>query len=174
MKNQVWHIVWNTHGIRPPQHGRGDWARLSTFYSPIIAQGSVVVSHALQSRYSGHVSESVLLSEAELAQLCEWLLELTKEDGDRVAGGHQVLAAAFSPTQAHIFFYCDRESLSQVVGRLKSRLAALMLFSDQRRMKKRNIWSRGFWTAEILEDNVVARVRTFVLGLEGTVCGNLS
>jgi hypothetical protein len=171
MNNPVWNVVWSTHGTWPPQDSRGDWARLSEFYSPLTAAGSVAVSRPLPLRYSRQASEAVVLSQKEFTDLCKWLLELTNDDGDRVAGGHHVLAATFLPTQAYVLFQCERAALAQVVGRLKSRLAALLLIDEQRISKKRKIWSSGFWQAEILEDNAIAQAKAFVEGLQGTNCG---
>jgi hypothetical protein len=157
-----------------PQDSRGDWARLADFYAPLIAARSVTVSGPVQSRYSSDMSNSLMLSQAELASLCGWLLKLTNAGGDNVAGGHSVLAATFQPEQAHVLFECDRDSLSQVVGRLKSRLATLVLFDEKRVASERKIWGGGFWFAEVLEDGATTKVKEFIYNLDGAVCSGVS
>jgi hypothetical protein len=91
---------------------------------------------------------------------------MTREGGDRVAGGHPVIAAAFLPTQAHVLCQCNWASLDQVVGRLKSRLATLLLFEPHWSENDKRIWGRGFWTARILDYRLIDLAKRFIEGLE--------
>lgn len=162
MDRQLWHVVWTTFGERPPHDRRGDWTELSELYRPLVAAGLAATSRPLQARYLEQPSNALFLSQEDATQLREWLLQLTSDGGDRVAGGHPVSAAAFRPMQAHILFHCARDKLGQVVGRIKSRLAALLLFESRWSNKGRRIWAKGFWAAELLNDDVGRKVKTFI------------
>ena len=162
MHRQLWHIVWTTFGDWPPDDQRGDWSGLSVFYSPLIDAGLVVTSRPLRARYLAQPCDAIVLSNQDEMQLRAWLLQLTSHDGDRVAGGHQISAAAFHPTQAHMLFRCERDRLSQVVGRIKSRLAALLLFEPRWSKRGRRIWAKGFWAAELLDDDTGQKAKTFI------------
>jgi len=120
------------------------------------------MSRPLQPQYFGHLSGATILSCDDIARLQEWLSKLTGEGGDRVAGGHPVLAASFLPTQAHVLIRCNRDALNQVIGRIKSRLATLLLFEPQWSQRGRRIWARGFWAAEISSDDVGDQVKKFI------------
>lgn len=162
MKQQLWHIIWTTFGAWPPHDQRGDWTGLSEFYTPLLDAGLVATSRRLRSRYLGQPSNAIVLSREDETQLRKWLLQLTNNGGDRVAGGHLVSAAAFRPMQAQMLFHCERDHLRQVVGRLKSRLAALLLFEPRWSNAGRRIWAKGFWAAELLDDEVGPKAKKFI------------
>ncbi len=163
MRSEAWHIVWTTRGGRLPGDPEGNWARLAEFYGPLMATGLVTsVSSGLQPQYRARaVGERSLLRD-DAADLHRWLLELTKEEGDRIAGGNRVLAAAFLPDQAHVLMECDRDRVRQVVGRLKSRLATLLLFQPRWANAGRHIWGSRFWQAEIAQPELRAQVARFI------------
>lgn len=140
----IWHVVWTTKGVWTPQDSRGDWARLAELYESLVAEKSVAPLHPLHSRYAAQTSPLVTLSSEDAIALLEWLQQLTTESGDRVARGHPVRTAVFMPTQVHLMLRCRFASLNQVVGRIKSRLATLLLFEARWKNKARVIWSRGF------------------------------
>ncbi len=166
MQNEAWHIVWTTRGGRLPGDPEGNWARLAEFYSPLMATGLVrSVSSGFQGQYRGRAVGERLLARDDAADLHRWLLELTKEDGDRIAGGIRVLAAAFLPDQAHVLMECDQGRVSQVVGRLKSRLATLLLFQPRWANQGRHIWGSRFWQAEIAQPELRAQVARFIAAL---------
>lgn len=162
MDRQLWHVVWTTFGEWPPHDQRGDWAELSDFYTPLVAAGSAAVSRPLRARYQEKPRDAIVLSQEDATQLREWLLQLTRDGGDRVAGGHPVSAAAFRPTQAHMLLRCQRDRLSQVVGRTKSRLAALLLSERRWSKRARRVWAKGFWAAEVLNDDVGGKAQNFI------------
>lgn len=164
---QLWHVVWTTFGEWPPHDERGDWAPLAEFYSPTIAAGLVMPFGPLQSRYAGQSRGAVTLSKEDATSLHEWLLKLTSEGGDRTAGGQPVLAAAFMPMQANVLLRCRRDRLRQVVGRIKSRLATLLLFEPRWSNSGRHIWGKGFWAAEILDDDIARQAKGFIEALSG-------
>lgn len=162
MAQQSWHVVWNTLGEWPPHDVRGDWSELAAFYAPLVAAGQVAPSSQLKSKYTSELREAVLLSQDDAADLRAWLAELTDDVGDRVAGGHALLAAAMKSTRVHVLLRCERDKLSQVVGRLKSRLAGLLLQRPRWSKKGPRIWGRGFWSTEVLHDGACDRIKTFV------------
>ena len=162
MAEQLWHIAWSTFGAFPPHDQRGRWTALAEFYLPLVAAGSAVCSHPLPSRYLEQSGDAILLVNEDATQLRQWLSELTSDGGDRVAGGHPVSAAAFGPTQAQMLFRCQRDNLHQVVGRIKSRLAALLLFERRWSNRGRHVWAKGFWAAELRDDEVGRKAKTFV------------
>jgi hypothetical protein len=164
IKNPLWHVAWSTKGAWPPADARGDWARLAEFYAPLVLAEKVAISQPLPSRYLPQTSKAILLSKEDLTALPGWLTELTRANGDRVAGDNPVSATAFGPTQVHVLFRCDRDRLNQVVGRLKSRLATLLLF-EPRWKNEHGIWGKGFWTAEILDPAITTQVVAFIQGL---------
>lgn len=132
------------------------------FYAPLIAAGQVAPSSQLRSKYSSKLRDAVLLAPADAADLRKWLADLTRDGGDLVAGGHPVLAEAFQPTRAHVLLRCERDKLGQVVGRIKSRLAGLLLKQARWSNKGSRIWGKGFWSAEILREDACDRIKTFV------------
>ncbi|HTV28105.1 MAG TPA: hypothetical protein VMF32_10010 [Xanthobacteraceae bacterium] len=163
MKQQLWHVAWGTAGTWPPHDKRGDWSGLSEFYAPFIADGSIAPSSPLLAQYvSQPLGFIILLSQEDAALLQEQLSNLTRDDGDRVAGGHPVLTAAFMQTEAHMLFRCEREALKQVVGRLKSRLATLLLNEPRWSKADRIVWGKGFWAAEVLNEDLAPRVKAFI------------
>jgi len=164
MEQQLWHIVWSTFGEFLPHDRRGRWTALAEFYLPLVAAGSVVSSHPLPSRYLEQSGNAIALANADATQLREWLTALTSggDGGDRVAGAHPLSAAAFGPTHAQMLFRCERDTLHQVVGRIKSRLAALLLFEPRWSNRGRQIWAKGFWAAELRDDDVGRKAKAFV------------
>ena len=161
----AWHIAWQTHFALPPQDVRGEWRALADTYQEVARAGwHVSFSRPLRTTYSPCSTDSVRLAPEEQAALTAWLHELTRETGDRVAGGHPVVTAAFLPTQVHIVFHCREGDLSQVVGRLKSRLATLLLLRPDR-TGPRNVWGKGYWHAHLLDSEAVEHVASFVQGL---------
>jgi hypothetical protein len=160
---QLWHVVWGTAGTWPPHDKRGDWSDLSEFYAPLIGDGSIAPSSPLPARYvSQGLGFIILLSQEDAALLREHLSDLTRDDGDRVAGGHPVLTAAFMQTEAHVLFRCERETLKQVVGRLKSRLATLLLNEPRWSKAERIVWGKGFWAGELLKEELAPRIKEFI------------
>lgn len=162
MEQQLWHIVWTTFGEWQPHDQRGDWAGLMEFYAPLIAAGAAATSQPLRSRYLAQRCEAVVLSQDDATQLRQWLLDLTRDGGDRVAGGHPVSAAAFRPRQAHVLLRCEHDKLGQVVGRIKSRLATLLLFEPRWSKAARHIWAKGFWAAELLDEDAGQKAKQFI------------
>lgn len=164
MEQQLWHVVWPTLGEWLPHDRRGDWTEMSDFYAPLIAAGSVAVSSPLLQRYLRAPTEARLLSPDDAAQLRGWLSELTRDGGDRIAGGHPVLAEALRPLRMHILFRCERERLGQVVGRIKSRLASLLLGQPRWSKKGHRLWAKGFWAAEVLNEDLRGQIEAFLEG----------
>jgi hypothetical protein len=163
MTQHLWHVVWGTAGAWPPSDKRGDWSDLSEFYAPLIADGSIVPSSPLPAQYTPQGRGFIIrLSQDDAAFLRERTLELTKADGDRVAGGHPVLTSAFMPTEAHVLFRCERDTLRQVVGRLKSRLATLLLNEPRWSKVERIVWDRGFWAGEVVKEDLAPRIKEFI------------
>jgi hypothetical protein len=161
MDRPIWHIVWNTKGAWPPHDARGDWAPLAGFFAPLIAAGFVSPSYPLCSRYLSQSCASIVLSEEEMRTVCDCMSKLMEEGGDRIAGNHYLLATGLLPTQVYALFECDRCSLSQVVGRLKSRLATLLSFQFKPR-KHARVWGKGFWAAELVDPSITAQVQAFI------------
>jgi hypothetical protein len=163
MKQKLWHVVWGTAGTWPPHDKRGDWGDLAEFYTPFIADGSIAPSSPLPAQYVPQgLGFIILLSQEDVALLREQLSDLTRDNGDRVAGGHPVLTAAFMQTQAHVLFRCEREALKQVVGRLKSRLATLLLNEPRWSKAERIVWGKGFWAGEVLKEDLAPRIKEFI------------
>jgi hypothetical protein len=167
MNQQVWHVAWATRGQWPPHDRRGDWGELSQFYAPLIAEGRVLPSRPLPVQYVVQATgEALLLSKGDSEFLREELLTLTKDGGDRVAGGHRVLGDAFRPRQAHVLLRCEREALGQVIGRIKSRLASLLLREPAWSKCGVGVWGRGFWAGQLLDERLTGRVKEFVESLD--------
>jgi hypothetical protein len=165
MKQQLWHVVWGTAGTWPPYDKHGDWSDLSEFYAPLIADGSIAPSSPLPAHYEWRPRAFIIrLSQEDAALLREQASKLTNEGGDRVAGGHPVLTSAFLSTEAHVLFRCERGTLKQVVGRLKSRLATLLLSEPRRSKTERIVWGKGFWAGEVLKEDLAPRIKEFIEG----------
>jgi hypothetical protein len=165
MTQQLWHVAWGTAGTWPPSDKRGDWSDLSEFYAPLIAEGSIAPSSPLPAQYTWQARGFIiLLSQEDAALLREQILQLTKDGSDRVAGGHPVLTAAFMQTEAHVLLRCERDALKQVVGRLKSRLATLLLNEPRWSKAERIVWGKGFWAGELLKEDLAPRVKEFIEG----------
>jgi hypothetical protein len=160
---QLWHVVWGTAGTWPPYDKRGDWSDLSEFYAPLVADGSVAPSSPLPAQYAWQGRGFIIhLSREDAALLREQVLRLTRDSGDRVAGGHPVLTSAFMLTEAHMLFRCERDTLRQVVGRLKSRLATLLLNQPRWSKAERIVWGKGFWFGEVLKEDLAPRIKEFI------------
>jgi hypothetical protein len=167
MKQQLWHVAWATLGQWPPHDRRGDWAQLAQFYAPLISAGTVLPSRPLPVQYVVQATGmAILLSKGDSEFLREELSTLTRGGGDRIAGSHPVLAAAFQPTQAHVLLRCQHKTLGQVIGRIKSRLASRLLCQPAWSKCDVGIWGRGYWAAQLLDESLKGRAKEFVESLD--------
>jgi hypothetical protein len=77
---------------------------------------------------------------------------LTGKPGDRVAGNTPLLALHVAPTFVQTVLGCPAAQLSQRVGRLKSRTAALLSSNRELGVGGAQTWSKGFWWARLPSD----------------------
>jgi hypothetical protein len=164
-ENETWHVIWCTHLVWPPHDRRGDWTNLQQFYSELIATFlDVTVSDELPLKYLkrpapiGHV----LLSDLAQAQVRRDIVELTKPEGDRIAGYTPIWAIAVQSNAIQLVLSCESEKLKQKVGRLKSRLATLLSFNSELNVGGCNTWSRGIWYARLTCDGAVDHAAEYV------------
>jgi len=158
--SDIWHVVWWTYLARPPHDAQADWAELEEHYRA-VPRHAAAFSRALPPRYVPSREAAYRLSADEQTLLPGLLKDLAGDKGDRVAGGHKVLAAAFVATKVHLLFHCPKDDLAQVVGRLKSRLATLLFFSPAREGYD-VLWGKGFWSARLLDARLVESTAAFV------------
>jgi hypothetical protein len=164
-ENDAWHVIWCTHLTWPPHDRRGDWTNLQQFYSELVATFlDVTVSNELHLTYLkrpvpiGHI----LLSNLAQAQLHHDIIELTKLEGDRIAGHTPIWAMAVQSNAVQLVLSCESKDLKQKVGRLKSRLATLLLFNSELNVGGRNTWSKGIWYARLTSEGAVHRAAEYV------------
>jgi hypothetical protein len=162
---EFWHVVWTTHACWKPDDPRGDWTRLGDFYERLVAEfPGVRFSHALPKVWdsTGLLRNHVSLSDRARLQVGADIRQLSAPGGDRVAGSTPVLGIAVEPTSVQLVVSCDAASLSQRVGRLKSRTATLLSFVPETGAGGKNTWGKGFWYACFDDQKVVSHVVAFV------------
>jgi hypothetical protein len=164
-ENETWHVIWCTRLGWSPHDRRGDWTNLQQFYSKLVATFlDVTVSHELLPSYLkrpapiGHV----LLSNLAQAQLRRDIVELTKPEGDRIAGHTPIWAMTVQSNAVQLVLSCENKDLKQKVGRLKSRLATLLSFNSELNVGGRNTWSKGIWYARLTSEGAVDRAAEYV------------
>ena len=169
-QKQLWHIIWITEGALLPTDARGDWQRLADFYAPLAAARAVYLSTPLEAHYSAEPRLTLSLAEADGKLLCRALMEASHDARDRLTGGRTVLAGAFLPTQAHVLFRCESRDLHLVVGRLKARVARILIAHGRWRRPGKTLWDRSFWAAEIVRPKAADAVKAFIKSLGGVQC----
>ena len=163
MTKEFSHIVWTTHGCWKPDDQRGDWTQLGDFYNRLLTEfAGVKFSRALPHVWNPQapLRDHVSLGDKARAQLGADIRKLSVSD--RVAGNMPVVAIAVEPTCVQLVLSCDAASLSQKVGRLKSRTATLLKFNPETGVGGKNTWGKGFWYASFVDQKIVECVAAFV------------
>jgi hypothetical protein len=86
---------------------------------------------------------------------------MTKNKGDRLAGGHPPRACAFLAAKVHLLLPCSGKDLPQVVDRLKSRLATLIFF-ERKDSHEQKLWGKGFWYMPLLNNESIDKTIGFI------------
>jgi len=160
-----WHIVWTTYLSWPPHDRRGDWKALAKFYENLrTTSRDIEMSRTLPVyRHADSLIRSgIMLTTDARNRLNQDIRELTTTQGDRVAGNLLVTGLAIEPTAVHLVLSCSEASLSQRVGRLKSRSATLLSFRPELGVGGSQTWGRGFWWARLPSEDVAALVSSFL------------
>jgi len=159
-----WHIVWVTYLSWPPKDARGDWRNLAEFYSGFAADGlEVEMSEPLPNRWQckPYRAGTVELSLDARQLLRDDLYQLS--ESDRVAGDTFIQADSIRSTAVQLLLSCPAESLSQRIGRMKSRSATLLSFRPALGIAGKSTWGSGIWWAKIGSEEARQRVNTFLL-----------
>jgi hypothetical protein len=147
-EQKTWHVIWCTYLEWPPYDRRGEWTNLQQFYSELITtflDVKLPLKYLKRPAPIGHV----LLSDLAQAQLRRDIVELTKPEGDRIAGHTTIWAMAVQRNAVQLVLSCENKDLKQKLGRLKSRLATLLSFNSELNVGGRNTWSKGIWYARL-------------------------
>ena len=102
---ETWHIVWWTRLTLPPCDSQAHWPELVAHYGA-VPSSVALLSHPLPICYAPAPQLATYLSSEEQAVLPELVRRLTQNDGDRIAGGHAVLAVTVLATQVHLLAHC--------------------------------------------------------------------
>lgn len=149
---EAFHVIWTTYETPKPENVTGHWTGLLDVYSQIQEKGWQVFMPVLLAtkRDVKQKEKQVLLTGNEVNTTRSYLKELTREDGDRLAAGNTIVAQVITPERVELLLECTTDELQEVVGRLKSKSAAALLWN---RPEQSHIWSRGFWYAHLLDIN---------------------
>ena len=144
-----------------PNEQRGNWDGLKIFYQELGKENHNFTA-IFSDRYSDQPQKQnreIRLGIDEQKKVEEILRELCQSD--RVAEGTQILALNVTFNKVEMLIRTQEKELTQVVGRLKSRSATIVIWSLGDLNLKR-IWSRGFWIAEIEDKNTIEKVIEYI------------
>ena len=155
------HVIWTTIGFWLPTEPRGNWNNLKNFYRELGKENHRFTA-VFCDRYSDEPQKQnreIQLGSVEQKQVEDILRQLCQSD--RVTEGTEILALNVTPSKVEMLISTQEKELTQVVGRLKSRSATIVLWSLGDLELKR-IWSKGFWTAEIEDKHTIEKVIEYI------------
>ncbi len=157
----TWHLCWHTFGALPIDNPRGDWEYLRRHIQDVRAAGAqLVLNRELLNSYQPD-ERALNLSRRQCKTVEDWLRTQDTPSADRVGRVLKVHAVSACPVRVHLVITCEGERLNQASARMKSRTAAIVLFDPGWR-EPRHVWSKGIWSAQILDDNARDRTVQFV------------
>ena len=153
------HIIWTTYETWLPQDQRGDWDILKELYSKNSGKYELLEKSKLFDNYKRHIkSTAVSLSKEEQEFIEKEILILSTND--RIAEGIKIIAVSCSETKVELLIENDYFEAKQKVSRFKSRLATLLSFDFD--YSGKNTWSKGIWSANILDEKFKNEVKHYI------------
>lgn len=156
MKKDTFHIIWNTYKSYPVWDNQGDWNKLKEMYTQLQKDNvdfEVNKNFPTSYRKVQPRQEQICIDEEEVEFLKESIIQLTKPNGDRIAGDLKLIHLKIQETYIELIVEDNKGVLKQKLARLKSRLATLMSFKKPEKYKGSNTWGKGIWIS-VLNSNI--------------------
>jgi len=158
------HVIWTTYLNWLPSDNRGSWEELSELYSSLSSDFVVEFIKPLHHRYMNKTNiNSVSLSDIDRKVIRESIIELSEENGDRIAGGLKTVAIGIGKTEVHILARGNISEIKEKISRLKSRSATLLNVSHESvSSSASNTWSKGLWSVEFNEHEEIFKIKQYI------------
>jgi len=157
------HIIWTTYNSQQSTYENENRPALRELYEQLTKAGcyyeSVPLVESVQD--AALFSDAITLSHSERHEIGKHLVEMTACDGDRIAGGLQIVCYSITQRDVHLLIVPALTSHNQIIGRLKSKTASHLLRSPERE-KQKHIWSRGYWFASINGEEAIEKIKHFI------------
>ena len=160
------HIIWTTYSTWLPHEKRGKWNSLAKIYNSLPNDFKIEYSKPLYQSYSNkaHNNEKVVFSESDISCIKESIYELSSSDGDRIAGGLNILALHVNPTEVQMLINGSFNENKQKISRLKSRTATLLNYNNdlESNNSAKHTWSKGIWHSQFSENEMSFIISSYI------------
>lgn len=148
------HVIWTSFGTYQIWDNRGHWNSMLQTYHKLEKTGVGLKFHyelPQEFLYKPYPSNQRIFSAEQLNFLQKEILELTKTDGDRVAGDLTIEHLDCCPTYINLIIQEEEGLLKKKIARIKSKTGALLALQYPELFTGRNTWGKGIWMVEVVE-----------------------